>query len=280
MSIKIRNQLVPSKHAKHVTSSGRNPRRFITVHETGNRSRGAGAAAHANLQARGYRAASWHIQVDEKEAVRSFKDTVRCWHAGDGSGHGNMSSIGIEICVNSDGDYAGAKANAIKVIRQLRAKYDIPRSRVVQHNHWSGKNCPTLLRRAGWATFVAATDPQPKKKQVSTPARKVWPHTGLTSRAGRGTLDAAWTRLLGDVGYTGVLPRRKQRWLRDRGYYKGAMDNVLGPYWIDAFQRFLRDRGHYTGAMDAHRVPPSKSWGPVLRAAEASYLNDQRRYYR
>src|SRR5690625_5554605 len=128
--VTIRNQLVSSRQR---TNSGTNGRRWITIHETANTSRGANAQAHANLQSNGNaRNASWHIQVDDTQAIRSFPDTVRCWHAGDGSGHGNMSSIGIEICVNSDGNFTRAKANAAAVVRQLRAKYNIPRSRVVR----------------------------------------------------------------------------------------------------------------------------------------------------
>lgn len=177
--MRIKNQLVSSNVARTRTSPGTNPRRYITVHETANTSRGAGAQAHANLQSRGNaRVASWHIQVDDTEAIRSYPDTVRCWHAGDGGGHGNMSSIGIEICVNSDGDFTKAKANAAAVIRDLRAKYDIPRSRVVQHNYWSGKNCPTNLRRSGqWAAFVASTDPDHGVKPAPTrpPASKPTP---------------------------------------------------------------------------------------------------------
>jgi len=153
--VTIRNQLVSSRA---VTSSGTNPRRYITIHETANTARGANAQAHANLQSNGF-SASWHITVDDTQAIRSYPDTVRCWHAGDGSGHGNMSSIGIEICVNSDGNFNRAKANAAAVVRQLRQQYNIPRSRVVQHNHWSGKNCPANLRRSGWAAFLASTDP-------------------------------------------------------------------------------------------------------------------------
>src|SRR5690625_5162269 len=161
--VKIRDQLVPASVARTRTSGGTNPCLYITVHETANRSRGANAAAHANLQSRGNaRAASWHYQVDDREIVRSYRDTVRCWHAGDGGGHGNMSSIGIEICVNSDGDYEQALRNAAELVRYLRARYGLPRSHVVQANHWSGKNCPTILRSRGaaaWRSFVAATDP-------------------------------------------------------------------------------------------------------------------------
>ena len=158
--MKIREQLVT---ARNRTSPGTNGRRTITVHETANRSRGANAQAHANLQSNGnVRNASWHIQVDDREAIRSFPDTVRCWHAGDGAGPGNSDSIGLEICVNADGDYERALANAAAVVRDLRAEHGIDAAGVVQHNHWTGKNCPAILRGRGaaaWRAFVAATEP-------------------------------------------------------------------------------------------------------------------------
>jgi len=174
--MKIRRQLVKSRDK---TYPGRNPRKYITIHETGNRNKGADAAAHANLQSRGnVRNASWHYQVDDKEIVRSFPSKVRCWHAGDGRGPGNLESIAIEICVNSDGDYDKALANAQELVRRLRRRWNIPAENVVQHNHWSGKNCPTKLRAKGdeaWSNFVKATEPpakKPKPKPKAEPKPK------------------------------------------------------------------------------------------------------------
>ena len=184
----MREQLVTSR-AK--TYGDGNPARYITVHETANRNRGADAAAHANLQSRGnVRNASWHVQVDDTEAVRSFPDTVRCWHAGDGRGSGNMESLAIEICVNSDGDYEAALRNAAEVIRAWRKRHGIPRANVVQHNRWSGKNCPTILRGRGaaaWAAFVASTDPgsssTPSPSPSPSPSRSV---SGMATEVIRG----------------------------------------------------------------------------------------------
>lgn len=135
------------------TSGRGNTRTHITVHETANRSRGAGAWAHARLQAGGNsRAASWHYQVDDKHIIQSFDDNVRCWHAG---ARANRSSISIEICVNSDSDYAKAVANAAWLVGHLMKKYRIPASRVVTHNYWTGKNCPTImLKQGGFNGFV------------------------------------------------------------------------------------------------------------------------------
>src|SRR5690606_24633471 len=77
------------------------------------------------------------------------------WHAGDGRGPGNTKSIGIEICVNSDGDYEKAKENAAWLVRKLMKKLNIPIDRVVQHNRWSGKNCPRRMSAEGkWGHFL------------------------------------------------------------------------------------------------------------------------------
>src|SRR5690625_753819 len=102
--MQIKKQLV-SQDVINKRSYGKgNPKRYITVHQTGNTSRGANAQVHANLQSRlNPRQASWHYQVDDKEVIQSFSDDVKCWHAGDGQGKGNTESIAIEMCINSDG---------------------------------------------------------------------------------------------------------------------------------------------------------------------------------
>ncbi|WP_202776675.1 peptidoglycan recognition protein family protein [Heyndrickxia vini] len=120
---------------------------YITIHETDNTSRGADDVAHANLQYKGNtRQASWHFQVDEDSIYQSLPTNEVGWHAGDGYGLGNMKSIAIEICVNSDGDFKKAVDNTVWLTNHLMNEHSIPVSNVVQHNHWSGKNCPRYLR--------------------------------------------------------------------------------------------------------------------------------------
>lgn len=153
--VKIRRYMAPLTR----TSGRGNKQKYITIHETANRGRGANANAHARLQAgTNNRNASWHYQVDDREIVQSFDDNVRCWHAG---ATANNQSIAIEICVNSDGNYQRALDNAAALVAQLRKKYNIPWNRVVSHNFWTGKNCPTIMlsRRGQWDKFIAATNP-------------------------------------------------------------------------------------------------------------------------
>ncbi len=166
-----------------LTGSGTNSCRFLTIHETANKSRGANAQAHANLQSRaGIRQASWHYQVDDREAIQSHPHKRVCWHAGTPAG--NANSIGIEICVNADGDFTKTIENAAQLAAQVLREENIPLERMVQHNYWSGKNCPTFLRQKGWNAFVARVrellkdDDKPALEKPQAPASK--PSTGKT----------------------------------------------------------------------------------------------------
>src|SRR5690606_22456767 len=156
MTIKIRKHLVPESIAKRVTYNGTNSKKYIIIHETANTRKGANANAHARLQASGNsRAASWHYTVDDKEIVQSFSDNAKCWHAG--NRYYNENSIGIEICVNSDGNFKKAVENAVKLTKYLMNKYNISENNVIQHNTASGKNCPRYLRSGekgvSWSEF-------------------------------------------------------------------------------------------------------------------------------
>ncbi len=144
-----------------------NKKKFITVHETANTDRGADAATHGRLQQNGF-SASWHYSVDDKQAVQSFPHTAQCWHAGDGRGDGNLNSIGIEICVNSDGDFKKAVENAAALVKKIMDDENISASNVVQHNNWSGKDCPHNLRSGSkgvsWSDFKAMLSGKPAAK--------------------------------------------------------------------------------------------------------------------
>lgn len=129
---------------------GRNNKKlYITIHETGNFNKGANAKMHANLQSRGF-SESWHWTVDDTSAYQSFTHDYQLYHAGDGAGNGGLNSIGIEICVNSDGNYLQAIRNAAELVKKIMKDENISIMKVVQHNHWSGKNCPQHLRAGDW----------------------------------------------------------------------------------------------------------------------------------
>ena len=137
-----------------------NPDIYITIHNTANTSKGAGAKSHAaylKSDAAASIPASYHYTVDDKEIYQHLPDTEDAYHAGDGSGDGNRKSIGIEICENSDGDILKATDNAAQLTAMLCKKYNIPITNVIQHNNWSGKDCPSQIRAGkpyNWNMFL------------------------------------------------------------------------------------------------------------------------------
>ncbi|HFK1452176.1 MULTISPECIES: S-layer homology domain-containing protein [Bacillus cereus group] len=136
--------------------------KYITIHETANTSKGANALNHAKYldnQARGNtdRSASWHFTVDDKEIYQHLPLNEVGWHAGDKTG--NYESIGIEIAVNSDGNYTKAVENARKLAAFLMNELNISLDHVQKHQFWSGKNCPAfMIQRGQWDAFLKGTN--------------------------------------------------------------------------------------------------------------------------
>lgn len=156
--------------------------KWITLHETGNTARGATALAHAKLQSNGNsRQASWHYTCGSDGIYQSLPSNEVGWHAGDNRGDGNMKSIGIEICVNEDGDFDKAKSNAIELVIYLMDKYSIPISNVVPHKHWSGKDCPHNILKSGWDKLIAEIDSK-APISLSTPPKYPGKYIRMGSR--------------------------------------------------------------------------------------------------
>lgn len=127
---------------------------FITVHNTYN---DATANNEVAYMIRNDNQVSFHIAVDDKEAVQGIPLERNAWHCGDGGGNGNRKSIGVEICYSlSGGDrYYKAEDNAAIVVAQLMKQYNIPISKVRTHQSWSGKYCPhRMLDEGRWNSFI------------------------------------------------------------------------------------------------------------------------------
>lgn len=138
----------------------------VTIHNTDNFKAGAGAKNHGTyLQNSGStEQASWHYAVDDKMITQSIPDNEVAWHAGDGYGNGNMTTIAIEICVNPDSNLEKATDNAAWLAAKLLRAQGLDHQSLYQHHDWSGKNCPSQIRANkpyNWAKFVS------KVKRVS-----------------------------------------------------------------------------------------------------------------
>lgn len=68
---------------------------------------------------------------------------------------GNNNSIGIEMCVNTSGDKYDTIQRTAMLVADILVRNDLDLTRVKQHNTWTGKNCPQMIRSGGyWDNFM------------------------------------------------------------------------------------------------------------------------------
>lgn len=134
----------------------------IVIHDTGNTSVGADADANFRYFNSGNRDASADFFVDDHSIIRA-NDYHRyyTWHCGDilpnpGPFYGiigNYNSLGIEICINKDGNYNKAYQNAVELVQYLMNELNIGIDMVIRHNDVSGKTCPGSMAANNWALW-------------------------------------------------------------------------------------------------------------------------------
>lgn len=138
--------------------------KYIVIHETNNYNAGADANAHYRYWSTNPTAqASTHFVVDNKEIYQMLELDQAAWHVGDNRGHSditNLNSIGIEIAVNSDGNYTQARQNAIQLTINVMNYLEMDISQLKRHYDASGKWCPTYMLEEPslWDDFVAQVE--------------------------------------------------------------------------------------------------------------------------
>lgn len=118
--------------------------KYIVIHETDNFEEGVGAANHSTfLKDNNTSPTSWHYTVDDKEIYHHIPDDERANHAGDFDG--NEYGIGIELCVNEDGNFDKTFENAAKLVAYLLKSYNLDIGAIKTHHDFTGKECPNKI---------------------------------------------------------------------------------------------------------------------------------------
>lgn len=132
--------------------------KYIVIHDTSNYSVGANATAHVKYFNTTTRKASADFLIDEV-GIYQINDYKRyfTWHCGDGRGkYGirNGNSVGLEICVNRDGNYQASVNNTIILTAYLMQELGVSIDRVVRHYDASRKLCPSSMVADNWAKWL------------------------------------------------------------------------------------------------------------------------------
>lgn len=177
--------------------------KYITIHSTGNPSSSANSERRWLDNPDNKRDASWHICIDEKEAIMAIPLNEQAWHAGDATG--NSTSIGIEIC--ESGNRQKTLDHAAKVVAELLFEFHLTTANLKRHYDWSKKSCPSILMSnnwSGWYAFVSSVEKE--LKALTTPSTPKWQIDALESLCERKGLDKThWQNRIEDNITVGEL---------------------------------------------------------------------------
>lgn len=265
-------------------TKGRAVRRII-IHWWDDPARKPAFAGVVNWLCRKGGNSSAHYVVESGRVACLVAPRDIAWHAGNWAA--NRDGIGLELNPRrSDGDYETA-GELIAELWRTYGKIPLARHRDVSDTPTSCPGSYDLgrLQRIAERYYKGGAAPAPSKPATTKPAatkpakKGKWPATLLpvTDKHTAASHEAYKTMLAG-AGYRhSSLTRNIQNWLRGNGYYTAAagwvVDGKFGAGTTRELQRFLKDRGFYKGQIDGHR-------GPMTIRAEIAYINSQAKYYR
>lgn len=153
--IEIERNLITRNFSKRQTDP-----KYIVIHDTDNRNRGADVYMHGKYYQTNKRGASAHYTVQDNAIIQSVDDKDSAWHAQDRYNPkiNNSNSIGIEMTVHPESDYKTMMDNTIELTKHLMDKYDISPENIVRHKDVSGKTCPRTMAENPqlWVKFKRA----------------------------------------------------------------------------------------------------------------------------
>lgn len=125
----------------------------ICIHNTAN---DASAANEISYMQSNNNEVSFHIAIDDKEAIQGIPFNRNAWAAGDGNGHGNRKYIHVEICYSKSGGakFEAAEKRTAQEVAAILKNYGWAIDRVKKHQDFSGKYCPHRTLDTGWQRFL------------------------------------------------------------------------------------------------------------------------------
>ncbi|MFE1631033.1 N-acetylmuramoyl-L-alanine amidase [Brevibacillus reuszeri] len=127
----------------------------VVIHWTANEGKGANAVANRNYFNKPTTEASTQYIVDDKQIVRCLPENEMGYHVGAKvykpdalkqlSSYPNNCTIGIEMCVNQDGDFKAMYQRTLELTADILKRYGWGIDQLWRHFDITGKNCPAYF---------------------------------------------------------------------------------------------------------------------------------------
>lgn len=140
----------------------------VVIHWTANTNPGADAVANRNYFNTTSNWASTHYIVDDRQIIRCLPDDEIGYHVGstnytrladelrEAKYSPNYFLLGIEMCVNEDGDWNRTYNSTVELAVYLLKKHGLTVNNLYRHYDITGKNCPKMmLEENAWNEFKA-----------------------------------------------------------------------------------------------------------------------------
>lgn len=131
----------------------------LVIHWTANTDIGANAVANRNyFQNHPQDQVSAHYVVDDINIIYCIPENEMAWHVGAkkytnlkyklfGNENPNKLLIGIEMCVNKDGNWKKTYQNTIKLVVDILKRYNWGIDKIYRHFDITGKDCPRMMTK-------------------------------------------------------------------------------------------------------------------------------------
>ena len=220
----------------------------VTIHNTGD-------LANVKDDAECYTRATWpncnmggvvvHYYLDNESCWQNLDDLDQGWHAADGAGPGNTTTIAIEVIMDGKGGETDitTEERAAVLAAYLLKTYGLTINQLYTHNHWMGqpdrivpgvrKNCPIYIL-PHWEQF------REKVKKLMS----------------------------GSVGTTTTQTLSNEKVVSYRVRVSTAALNIRkGPSSDCGTTGYIRDKGVYTIVAESKGTGSAKGWGKLKSGA-------------
>jgi peptidoglycan hydrolase-like protein with peptidoglycan-binding domain len=245
------------------------------MHWTANEGKGADAVANRNYFNSTNRGASAHYIVDDHQIIQCIPDDEVAWHVGASKYRTigemvrekpfgpNYFLIGIEMCVNRDGDWSKTYRNSIELVAYLLKKYNLTINNIYRHFDITGKDCPKMMiEESDWTTFKndvlkVMSGEVSKNKPVQEPINKNT-EVPLLKR----------TLKLTEPIMSGEDIRMLQKRLNELNFNSGSVDGYFGNSTVSAVKSFQKSIG-----LSIDGIVGTKTWDALWKSIKVDKTN-------